>query len=314
MYHTRLNFVLFVLGVILGISGVASNAYAFPNPPGAVSATDGDLNTIAVSWTVPSGGDAVVSYLLYRSSSNTLCGGSPIATVSAPTLTFVDSSFPNTNVFYYSLRSVNASSQQSNCSNSDSGYALGLPPPGSPDPVSASDNLLDKITVGWNLPTNSQPFTALRLYRTENQGLKFCNGDLIENNLSAASISYNDFSATPGVAYFYALKSVGQTGISNCSSFPDSGRRLLPPPPNPPTNVMGTDGTFPNKVVVTWIPPTTGGEFTNFKLHRSTNIATGCNSLHVDNISAGLTSLDDTFSVIPGVQYYYWMEPANVAF
>ncbi|MCB0324700.1 MAG: hypothetical protein KDD69_14055 [Bdellovibrionales bacterium] len=284
-----------------------------PLSPTNVTASDGNQLKITVTWTAPTSGAAVETYKIYRSPVNSqLCPGNPIAEVDAPVTFFEDTSFPSTSVFYYSLRAANADGESA-CSNSDAGSAVQIPPPNPPVDVDASDNFLDRIDIEWTAPELSQPINNWQLFRTDDRGLQFCNGQLL-TTLTAATLSYVDTSAAVGKVYYYALKSVGPTGISNCSPIPNEGRRLEPPPVFPPLQVQASDGTFEDKIKVTWIPPDTGGAVLSYILHRTTNPnAPGCGAPLVQNISAQVTELDDTNNVVPGVIYYYSMQSTGLA-
>jgi len=83
--------------------------------------------------------------------------------------------------------------------------------------------------------------------------------------------------------------------------------RLAPitPPPPAPTGVSATDGTFSDKVVISWSDSATADDY---RLYRNTiDSPTGAAELIKDLTT---NSYDDT-SVVPGEFYYYWVKACN---
>ena len=117
--------------------------------------------------------------------------------------------------------------------------------------------------------------------------------------------SFNDITATSNLVYWYSMRSVGPTGEGACSVENDTGNMLLPPP----ATVSATDGTFTDKVRVTWIPPSVGIPAASFRLHRTTNSqAPGCSSLLQSDIPNTQPLQSDDFAVQLGTVYYYSIE------
>lgn len=279
-----------------------AEAQQFPDPPLNVSASDGISNTqVSVSWQAPSSGGPITNYLVYRSTLNEFCPGTAIATVS--TTSYTDTTVNPTTIYYYSVR-ANGPAGSGNCSSTDSGYADSLNPPLAPENVSATTNRLDKVVITWTLPPSSEPRENLEIFRAPSRS--FCVGQPLAT-VAEGTLFFDDLTATAGQQYFYSLRSTGPTGISNCSEI-DDGIKLLPPPPLPPSNVDASDGTFEDKIRVSWQAPTGGEAFTNYVLHRSQTPGQLCNAPLVTNIASGASSFDDTQNVTPGVRYYYSMQ------
>jgi hypothetical protein len=299
------SFFVFLALLALAVSTPAE-AQTFPNPPTSVSASDGTSTAhVQINWTAPAGGAAVASYKIFRATTNLFCAGSVIGTVTAPTTSFLDTTATPSTIYYYSVRAVGVApgSLESNCSNTDSGFRSVAPPPLPPTDLSATDNLSDKIALAWQLPTSGEEVTGIEIFRATSQTV--CAGDAIAS-LGTAATAFDDTSAQPGQVYYYSLKSSGPTGLSACSAIPVRGFRLEPPPPLPPVAVSASDGTFTNKVAVSWNAPDGSTAITNYRLHRSTTPAL-CMTMLVDGVPAGSSNIDDA-DVVPGRLYYYSMD------
>lgn len=113
-----------------------------------------------------------------------------------------------------------------------------------PTGVAASDGLFtNKITVTWNAAVGA---TSYEIFR---------NGTIIG---TSTTTQYDDPTATIGVNFSYAVKSVAATGSSELSTPPAIGWRA----PEVPTGLNATDGTFTDKITVSWnaVPSATGYE------------------------------------------------------
>jgi hypothetical protein len=84
-------------------------------------------------------------------------------------------------------------------------------------------------------------------------------------------------------------------------------RLPLAAPPSPPTGVSASDGTFSDKVRISWSPSAGADDYKVFR--NTTNSSAGAAEL-VSGHSA--TSYDD-FSAAPGLTYYYWVKACNYA-
>lgn len=279
-------------------------AQSFPGVPQNVQASNGTSPTsVAITWQAPSGGGSVTGYKIYRSTTNAFCPGSPIASVGGSTLSHIDNGANANTVYYYSVRATGPGGD-GNCSATDAGWRGFVDPPNPPTNVSATDDLQDRVVVTWQPPSSGQPVETYEIYRTESSSQAFCGGQKIAT-VSHPTASFEDTTGNVEQVYFYAVRALGPSGTSSCVSFND-GKRLLPPPPLPPTGVSASDGTFIDKVRVTWTPPQGSTPFTNYRLHRSTS-AILCGSLYASNISSSATGFDDT-NVTPGTTYYYSIE------
>ncbi|MCD5408651.1 fibronectin type III domain-containing protein, partial [Candidatus Bipolaricaulota bacterium] len=117
------------------------------------------------------------------------------------------------------------------------------------------------------------------------------------------STAYDDTGITPNVVYWYVYwYKVRACNAAGCSaqSAPDSGYAQSATAGAPPTpvNVSASDGTYTDRVRVTW-DAAPGAD--RYEVWRSTSY-TGSYTLQTANLTA--TTYDDT-NVTPGTTYYY---------
>ena len=79
--------------------------------------------------------------------------------------------------------------------------------------------------------------------------------------------------------------------------------------PNPPTNLSASDGTYTDKVRVSWSAPSSGPSPTGYKIFRNTsNSSSGASQIGTSSASP----YDDTGGSA-GVTYWYWAKAYNSA-
>jgi len=276
------------------------------HPPNNVSATDGTFSDrVRVSWSLPNV-EHIDSFTLYRSTSpGSSCQHALQTGISKYTQTYDDFSAAAGVTYYYSMKSFGPYGASS-CSNIDPGFRMNVPVvPNPPLNVSASDGTFeDKVRVTWNIP-GGPAISGFKLFRSNSYAS--CSGSPIAGSIGAGTTSYNDFNVTPGVTYYYSMKSFGPGGTSGCSNV-DSGFADGPQLPLPPANVDASFDTFSDRVRVQW--STVGldlDDINTYTLYRSTNPNSQC----VDPLFTGIskfTQTRDDFSAIAGVTYYYSMK------
>ena len=244
--------------------------------PGNVRASDGTFtDKVQVSWNASSG---ALSYRVYRATSAT---GSKTLLGSPAASPYNDTSGTPGASYYYWVKTCTAT-LCSDFSASDTGWRKLTAPTG----LAASDGAYtDKVTLSW---TASAGATSYQVYRaTSATGAK-------AGPATTAATFTNDTTATPGVTYYYFVKACRG---ANCSDFSvyDTGWRNLAPP----TNVQASDGTFTDKVQITW---TASLGATSYKLYRAASVD-GAKTLLGSTTS---TTANDT-SATPGATYYYWV-------
>lgn len=291
---------------------------AFPEAPTNVQASDDTFpDKITINWTAPNGGDQI-GYRLYRSTQNVVCPASPIATegqIGAGATSYDDTTAAVGIVYYYSLRAVynvqGSGVVIGNCSQTDAGR-IQEPPAPNPPVVSASDGSFeDKVEVSFQHPSTGPEVSAFNIYRSTNPialcGLVNDDPDPLSQQLAtnlAKGTSpqlFDDTEVVPGTTYYYSMQSVGTAPTSKsstCSNIDPGFARV-----GAPKNIQASDGTFEDKVLVTWDAPDAGGVITGYDLYRSETPQSCVNLLEAD-LPADPRSFDDT-SAVPGVIYHY---------
>jgi hypothetical protein len=165
-----------------------------------------------------------------------------------------------------------------------------------PTEVTASDGTYtDKVRITWNAV--SSPCNYYRVYRASSStGTKTALGSGCQT-----STTFNDTTATPGVTYYYWVKSAKDSSCSEPSGFSscDTGWRKL----SPPTGVSASDGTYTDKVCITW-NGVSGATY--YRVYRATS-PTGI-KLPLSDWQT-LTNYCD-YTAEPGITYYYWVKAA----
>ena len=129
-----------------------------------------------MSWTAPVGGTPVSTYRVFRYACTDVqvgqryCldgdDGDFLTTVTAPEVSYADTGVTVNQLYCYSVQSVAAGGEQSNCSNIDPGYAS-APPNYDVPSVAASDGAYtNKVRVTWIKPGSGSPFTNFELHRS----------------------------------------------------------------------------------------------------------------------------------------------------
>jgi hypothetical protein len=192
-------------------------------------------------------------------------------------------------------------------------------PPAAPTGVSASDGTWsDRVRILWNASAGA---TSYHVYR-----------NTTNDTGTATDLGYttgpgaDDMSAVAGTTYWYWVKAFNALGGSPFSS-PDTGYRsttpvatptptpisptptvtptLPPAPPPAPGGVSASDGTFTDRVRVTW---NASAGATSYHVYRNTTNDSG-SSLSLATVTS--TSYDD--SSASGTQvYWYWIRAFNV--
>jgi hypothetical protein len=166
-----------------------------------------------------------------------------------------------------------------------------------PTAVSASDGTeSDKVIVSWTASTNASYY---QIFRNENNSTNDATR-LTENQETSL---YIDLSATPGENYYYWIKACNMTDCSDYS-LPDVGFSKLIAP-NAPALVDASDGTFFDKVQITWIESDTATYYMVFR-----NTSDSINEIETLTYNNESNQYDD-ISAVPGEEYYYWVKACN---
>jgi fibronectin type 3 domain-containing protein len=159
------------------------------SPPTNVSASDGIVNKVRITWNTVTGAS---HYQVYRADAL-------LATKTAISGWQTGTSYDDTTVTpgttYYSATS-SSGDNASNYSSSDTGYSSGFSIPLSPPTgVSASDDLINKVQITWDAVTGASYYQVYR-------------ADALLATKTAISgwqtgTSYDDTTVTPGTTYYW---------------------------------------------------------------------------------------------------------------
>ncbi len=237
------------------LSTAASTRHIAPDPappaPANVRASDGTYSyMVKITWNASAG---ATDYRIFRA--NSLDGNKTSLALAAATFYEDYSAWGGLQIHYYwVIACVNSMScTDLDEATPDSGFR-GLDTP----TVSASDGTYsDKVRINWS---SVQSATSYTLYRgTSDAGYNTSIADL-------TTTSYDDTNALRGTIYYYWVKAVAPIDESHFGG-PDTGYRNFAPP----SGVTASDGTYTDKVRVTWFgsanasryqiwrTPTTGG-------------------------------------------------------
>ncbi len=166
-----------------------------------------------------------------------------------------------------------------------------LPPTG----VTAGEGVFsDKIPVSWNTVSGA---TNYKVYRAISP-----TGTRTEISSWQPGASFDDTTATAGLTYYYWVKAAADGSGAKASDFsaPHTGRRALPPL-TPPSGVVASEGTWIDKVRVTW--DAVAGA-TNYQIYRAESEA---------GVKTAITpwrAMDafDDATTTAGMTYYYWVK------
>jgi len=168
--------------------------------------------------------------------------------------------------------------------------------PNPPTGVSATDgSYSDRVRVSW---TASSGATAYEIWRYTSNDSGYAS-KIADDTASP----YDDMSAAAGTVYWYWVKAKNASGTSGFSSS-DSGYRPCAAPAAP-TGVSATDGTYSDKVQVSW-DASSGA--TGYEVWRYTSNDSGSASKIADDTAS---PYDDT-SASAGVTYWYWVKAVNL--
>ena len=261
---------------------------SIPSAPSGVNATDGSYtDKVQVSWTAAGGAS---SYQVYRNTANS--SGSAELLGSPSTSPYADTSALPGSLYWYFVKACNGGGC-SGFSLSNDGYR-GLIPP---TMVSASDGTFaDKVQVSWYAAPSLFWHQVYRNNTNASSGAALLG--------SSYANTYDDTSAAPGTTYWYFVKVCGDAGCSDFSTS-DSGYRAAAAP-SAPSGVSATDGTYADKVQVSW---NASNGATSYLVYRnSSNSSSGASVVG----SPGASPYDDT-TAIAGTTYYYWVKACSGA-
>ena len=275
--------------------GTSWVTYPPPKPTG-VSATDGTYSDkVQVSWNASTG---ATYYKVYRNTTNSTSGATTL-TSSDDASPYDDTTAEAGTTYYYWVKACDANSC-SPYSSSDSGYRT-MAPPAAPTGVSATDGTYtDKVRVTWNA---SSGITGYELYRNTSNTTT---GAILLYSPPSGWTYYDDTSAVVGTTYWYFMKACNGAVCSDFSAGDSGYRQGAVTVPSVPTGVSASDGTYTDKVRITWTVPSGA---TYHEVYRNTSNATSGAAL----ISGSAGTPHDDHTAVPGTTYWYFVKACNAA-
>ena len=245
-------------------SALSASASGFRklSAPTSVVCAGGLTDRIRLSWNASIG---ATSYQILRNGSSNPIGTSTTTSYDDMTATIGVN-------FSYTVKAVCALGV------SDlSAPAVGWRAPVAPLGVSASDGTsTTQVTISWSAVAGVTGYDVLR------------DGNKIGSSIGIQTI-YQDTSALPGIHYTYTVKSVTAAG-SSAASVGDVGYRGAL---EIPTEVAASDGTFTDKISITWIA---AYQATGYEILRA--------GVKIATVGASPLAYDDTTAAI-GTVYPY---------
>ncbi len=268
---------------------VANFRVPLPRTPENVQASDGTFtDRIRVTWNPV---DRAERYTLYRSTSTT--GTKTVVASSLSSTSYDDTSASEGQIYYYWVKALN-SAGSSEISISDTGYRR-IPPPVAPTGVLATDGTYtDRVRITWNAVSGATTYSVFRATST--------GGTKTTLATSLTSTSFDDTSAVAGTTYYYWVRASSSSGSSDFSSY-NTGYRAVAPPVAP-TGVSASDGSYTDRVRITW-NAVSGA--TTYSVFRATSTG-GTKTTLATSLTS--TSFDDT-SAVAGATYYYWVRASS---
>ncbi len=170
-------------------------------------------------------------------------------------------------------------------------------PPSPPTNVSASDGTyVDRVEVKWAASPGATSYTVYRATSLSRWVRKTVLG-------TTSGTFFNDTTAVPMTTYYYWVTASNAYGTSSLSAY-DAGYRSDGRPPAP-TNVSASDGTYVDRVEVTWAASPGA---TSYTVYRATSLYSWATKT-VSGTTSGTSFSDATAT--PGRTYYYWVKATN---
>jgi fibronectin type 3 domain-containing protein len=195
-------------------------------------------------------------------------------------------------LYWYKAFAVNEHGKSGH-SNIDEGYAGELgEEPGIPAPfdlVASDGNYPDKVRVEWMFEGE---YSYFQLWRKVNE-----EGHEWHKIADTEAKEHNDFEVEAGVVYVYKARAILEGQESDWSNH-DTGYCCEGGEPNPPWELVATDGAFTDKVVIEWGYE---GDYSSFELWR--RVVEGEHEFALIGTTEGKRYED--FEVDPGVVYAY---------
>ena len=241
-------------------NGIVITSWALPDAPTGATASGGI--PIVVSWNAPNSDRPVTDYKVYRD-------GSLLTTVTAPTLTYSDSSVTPNTTYSYTISAVSSVGEgaQSASTSGQSGV-----PPSQITTFTATPVDSSRIKLDWAAPNdNGYTITSYKIYQGSSQVG------------TTAGLTYTDTGLQNNTTYSYTVTAVNIGGEGTQSA---AQTATTATPLTPPTNVYTEEHV--TSVNVTW-DKVIGA--VNYTVERNgTTLGTTSDFWFIDNTASASTS------------------------
>lgn len=256
--------------------------------PAGVWASSGKyVDRVTVSWHPVPGASA---YRVFRSDSATGLK-TPLGPWQTACFVLDRTATPGRTHFYFIQAAVTATGWRHS---SFSSFRKGWRALAAPMGIVASDGRYkDRVVITWTPVARA---THYRLYRAASTG-----GPKTPLGSWRAATSYSNYSATPGVTYYYFVRAATSAAGARPSGFSSGnpGHRALAAP----TGLWTSAGQYTDRVTVSWHPVLGAGAYRVFRAETATGP-----QLPMGGWQIPLFFLDGTAQ--PGKTYYYFVQAA----
>ncbi len=253
--------------------------------PTVVAASDGTSDEfVKVTWSEAAGAS---SYEVWRAENSTKTTDATLLAGVTNALEYLDVSAAPGVSYTYWLKAV-STYITTGLSVSDKGWRS-LP---APQTVSASDGTIPEgVVVEWSPVENAVKY---EVWRNGGDEATTNGATRVFTSVDATTCVCTNTSATPGVRYWFWVRSVSATG-TGVFSVPDDGFRAVATP----TNLKAADGSSYDYVRVTWGAVTGAEAYEVMRVETNELYAVETNVIRVTG-----TTFDDT-NAVPGIVYGY---------
>lgn len=262
--------------------------------PGGLAASDGTYaDKVRLTWNSVSG---ATSYEVWRGTTTNSGAASLLAETAAAA--YDDTSATPGHSYYYWVKAKGRVVASLPVTSPFSAVESGWRGMSAPTGVAASDgSFTDKVRVGWNSASGATGYEVWRASVPDVNGAVKISG----TGLSASP--YDDTTPVPGITYFYWVRALAPNGASEFSAY-DSGWRARTDVPAAPTGVAATQGTYTNKIRVTWNAVSGASAY---EVWRAPGYDLGSAMWIADTVG---TRYDD-FDVPVGIVFAFWIKAKN---
>ncbi|MEJ0034194.1 MAG: fibronectin type III domain-containing protein [Bacteroidota bacterium] len=273
-----------IYNVALSSTQVAALA-AIPPVPTSPSAVAASSSAINLTWTDAS--TTETGFAIERSTTSG-SGYTLVTTTAANATSYSDTGLTASTPYYYRIRAV-ADNANSAYTSEFTGTTL-IAPPAAPTGFTATTASSTRINLSWTDASTTE--TGFEIERSLTSG----SGFVLVYTAGANATSQNDLPLSPGITYYYRMRSKNAGGASSYTaqaSATTSGSLVAP-------SGLGANATTEARILITWTD--NSNNETGFAVERATSAGGPFTAVttkaanSVNFLDAGLT---------PSTQYYY---------